>query len=99
MKPTAYMIRIPQAFDVKCHEPLCNNHANLYRYPELENEESTIAVLYCPKHAVEHGFCRNCGAFAGGLDSFEYGPTAGYCPSCAGDICIEKEYDDYEPEF
>lgn len=99
MDPEAYMIRIPQAFDVKCHEPLCNEHAHLYRYPDHDGEESTIAVLYCPEHAVQQGFCRSCGFYAGGLDSFEYGTTAGYCPTCADDVCIEHDYDDYYDDF
>ncbi|MDJ0660585.1 MAG: hypothetical protein QNJ42_14015 [Crocosphaera sp.] len=96
MEPEAYMIVIPQAFDIKCHEPLCNNHANLYRYPELEDEEATIAVLYCPKHAADHGFCKGCGCYAGGLESFEFGSTPGLCDACADDRePIIDDYDDY----
>lgn len=73
------MIRIPKVFDVKCHEPTCDKHADLYRYPELGDEESTLAVFYCPKHAEHHGFCSSCGEFLGGLESFEFNGTRECC--------------------
>ncbi len=94
-----YLILIPKAFDVKCHEPLCNEHAHLFRYPELEDEESTTAVFYCRKHAVEHGFCEVCGTFCGGLESFEFGNQRGFCDQCWESIeAIDDDYDD-EDEF
>ncbi len=95
MKFVPYKISIPKEFDIKCHEPLCNDHADLYRYPEKEGEENSIAVLYCPVHAAEHGFCKQCGVYAGGYEGFEYGQQQGLCDACwENREPINDDYDD-----
>ena len=99
MSETSYMIKIPETFRVKCHEPLCDKHAHLYRYPEQGNEKDTLAVLSCPECAAKHGFCKSCGAFVGGLESFEFGNQHGYCDQCWENMePVDQDYD-YEDEF
>lgn len=43
-------------------------------------------------------YCHSCGQFCAGITSFEFGPYAGFCESCADQIA-ESDYDGEEDEF
>lgn len=54
---------------------------------------------YCGEHVAEAGFCRGCGQFCAGIESFDFGPFPGYCDNCADELRHEEaleagEYDD-----
>ena len=51
---------------------------------------------YCPDHAYDNGFCSCCGAFWGGIDSFDHNNPAGVCEHCRD--AIETDCGDPEPD-
>jgi hypothetical protein len=57
-------------------------------------------VVLCDEHAFAAGFCKLCGSFWGGIESFEFGP--GYCENCEfqiKDSCGENDEDDGSDDF
>jgi hypothetical protein len=54
---------------------------------------------YCPQHAEENGYCRSCGTFCGGMESFEF-IHPGYCDNCHDQLHEDDDPndDDWYPE-
>jgi hypothetical protein len=99
-----YKIDVPKEFDLKCQTPFCENRGDIYRRPDWEGEEKTKAEVMCCECAPRHGFCSNCGIFAGGLESFEFGKSglAGLCINCwdsLGPVPMGWDEDDDDSEF
>lgn len=46
---------------------------------------------YCWDHASDYGFCRVCGSFWGGIESFEFGAHPGIC-----EFCWDEIHDDFD---
>lgn len=92
-----YKIIIPNEFGLICTYPMCNEHADLYRTPEQEHEDSTETVILCKEHATIAGFCVGCGWFCGSLESFYVvSKFWGYCKECgdkiAPDVDVKDKY-------
>lgn len=45
----------------------------------------------CDKHIERAGFCRGCGQFWAGVESFEFGRYAGWCDNCQVELRHEEE--------
>ncbi len=56
--------------------------------PTPSYDDVELVAYYCQKHIHAAGFCAICGAFNGGIESFEFGN--GMCDNCQ----IEYERDD-----
>lgn len=54
--------------------------------------------LLCDECIKDSGYCRHCGQFCAGIESFEFGPMAGFCDNCADQIrdSCRDEYDEYD---
>lgn len=50
------------------------------------------AEYFCPTHAFDNGYCKGCGRFFGGIESFDFG--SGYCDDCQNEIDRNDELDD-----
>jgi hypothetical protein len=59
-----------------CAEPGCGAEAIACHLPDGTTE------YYCEQHAPQNGYCRSCGEFWGGIDSFEVSHP-GLCDACA----------------
>lgn len=86
---------------VSVTKPACERdgceHEGIDCYLPDDGPERPFAVL-CGEHAFESGFCKFCGSFWGGIESFEFG--TGYCEDCEfqiKDACGELDDDD-EPD-
>jgi hypothetical protein len=47
----------------------------------------------CDRHIKHSGFCKGCGGFAGGIESFDFGTHGypGFCDDCAWQIRAEED--------
>lgn len=52
---------------------------------------------YCWEHAQRNGFCKLCGEFWGGVESFDFG--SGFCENCADTVRTDFGEDDYEDQY
>jgi hypothetical protein len=68
----------------RCEEPGCLNEA----MPCYLSGDPEPSEWWCSEHAFEHGFCRGCGQFWAGIESFDFGP--GYCPNCRDEIQADE---------
>ena len=79
----------------RCEEPDCKGSAILCKLPEAES----IRAL-CPDHAVEQGYCRSCGEFWAGIESFDL-RASGLCDHCHDELCADfddrPDYDEESP--
>lgn len=98
--------RLEDALAVRCGHEGCDRDAIacwLPRYGYLddqpENDPEEPDDWYCPEHAALHGYCRCCGTFEGGIESFEFGRHAGYCDVCATQREHEEEVERAEDEW
>lgn len=55
-------------------------------------EDADLVEYFCGEHAHEHGYCRGCGHFWGGVEYFDFG--SGLCEICQH----SGDYDDYYDE-
>jgi hypothetical protein len=55
--------------------------------PEYEPE------YFCSEHAFDHGYCKMCGSFNGGIESFEF-INGGYCDECMTEMELNDGIDD-----
>lgn len=53
--------------------------------------------FYCSEHAFYHGFCKGCGYFWGGIESFEFGN--GYCDTCEIELHDDVYGDTWDDDF
>jgi hypothetical protein len=73
-----------------CDEPGCDLPAF-----ECVLPDGALNGYYCSKHAFDNGFCKMCGMFWAGMESFDFGN--GYCDTCQVEVdIIDGTYD--EPE-
>lgn len=80
----------------RCQHPGCTNEGIpcLLQWYDEEPDE-----YYCSKHAFQHGFCRSCGVFWAGVESFDFG-SGGLCEHCLDQIRADTgEYDEEEREY
>ena len=95
-----YKIDVPPEFQLTCTYPLCDEHADLYRLPDWDCEGSTRAEILCENHAPSVGFCKGCGHYCAGLESFEFTPKVrGYCETCGESLLSEVEDEDDDDDF
>jgi hypothetical protein len=59
----------------------------------LDDPPDKPSYHFCGDHAHEEGFCRGCGGFFGGIESFEFG--YGLCDYC--EVECEDEIEDLDP--
>jgi hypothetical protein len=96
-----YKIDIPKEFILTCTYPMCNEHGDIYRHPDQEGEDATQVEILCEEHAPKFGFCKGCGSYCAGLESFDFVPKVwGYCVLCGEqfesvDDEDEEEYDQW----
>ena len=45
---------------------------------------------YCGEHIEQAGFCKGCGQFSAGIESFSFGDFPGFCDNCAEEIRYEE---------
>jgi hypothetical protein len=78
----------------ECMEDGCANEGMDCYLPD-DREQASYA--YCSEHAFDEGFCKGCGQFWGGVESFEF-LNGGYCDECraALDSEMSDENDDEE---
>jgi hypothetical protein len=76
-----------------CQQEGCTAEAVECQYPDYAEEGDGQVVWYCPDHAVAAGFCSICGAFWGGIESFEF-LHPGRCDDCQREI--EREQREWE---
>lgn len=79
-----------------CQESGCRQAGRLCVIePEQTAEYKRAEDWYCGEHAIVNGYCASCGAFWGGVDSFE---RNGICDHCAdqleADYEEEREWED-----
>lgn len=88
--------------EAPCEREGCDQPGFACYLPDASNTDPPFAYL-CSEHAFEAGFCKMCGLFEGGVESFEFGPLAGYCDNCKIEVeHMDSEDDDgfygYDPE-
>lgn len=98
--------RLEAALAVRCGHEGCDREAiacwlprHGYLDDQPENDPEEPDDWYCPEHAALHGYCRSCGSFAGGVESFEFGGDAGYCDYCRGEREQERAIERGEDEW
>lgn len=84
----------------RCEEPGCTNDGRpcfLPAYGKPEADWDKPDQFYCWEHASPNGYCRGCGDFWGGVESFEF-LNDGYCDNCKSqmDADMRDEEDDDE---
>lgn len=64
--------------------------------PKSEGEEPVFEPDHylCAKHAYRAGFCFGCGAFWGGVESFDFDNPSHLCENCRTEVDDEQE--DYD---
>ncbi len=90
-----------------CVEPGCTEYGMACWLPDYSGEGAAAKpdAYYCREHIEHTGFCKGCGSFNGGIESFEFGRHAGFCDICALQIEADErdwngpdDYDDgYDP--
>ena len=63
----------------------------------LPDDENQASYAYCVEHAFDNGFCRSCGQFWGGIESFEF-LNGGLCDNCKDELEQEIAYEQAEDE-
>ena len=94
--------------DGMCHEPGCTEHGMACWLPDYYGTGGTRPdAYYCHRHIEHTGFCKGCGSFWGGIESFDFALHGypGYCDNCAFQLRADDrpwngpdDYDDgYDP--
>lgn len=65
----------------------------------LPDDPDRVDGHYCPEHAIKNGFCGACGTFSAGIESFDFGRYAGYCPTCQDEFEAQDEAGDEDEDF
>lgn len=63
----------------------------------LPDDGDQASCAYCPGHAFDAGFCKSCGQFWGGIESFEF-LNGGYCDECKSEMEHNDALDTDEPD-
>jgi len=79
----------------RCQHPVCTNEG----IPCLLHWwDKTPEEFFCWEHAFQHGYCRSCGVFWAGIESFDFG-SGGLCEQCRDQIRAETGEDLDEDDF
>lgn len=91
-----------------CVDPGCTEGGMACWLPDYYDTGGTRPdAYYCGKHIEGSGFCKGCGSFSGGIESFDYALHGypGYCDNCAFQLQAEDtvwydayDYDDYDDD-
>jgi len=73
-----------------CDEDGCTNVGLECSLPD---DDTVASYAYCDEHIFNNGFCRMCGQFWGGVESFEF-LNGGYCDNCRSEL----DHEDAEPD-
>ncbi len=88
--------RVPR----RCDEKGCKGVAQVWCFlpGDYTPEGEEFDGAYCSEHAEQNGFCRMCGQFWAGVESFHFGTYHGYCDNCRYEVEREEdlEYDEWE---
>ena len=76
--------------------PTCDEHGCSESGYHCELPDGT-AFAYCYAHMRANGFCRGCGLFWAGVESFDFSGH-GYCDNCASQY-VDDCFDEYEPDW
>jgi hypothetical protein len=79
----------------RCNEPGCDEDAIPCFLP---SDTDTPSEWYCPTHAALNGYCKLCGTFCGGMESFEF-IHPDYCDNCWDEIEAEDAEPDEDDEY
>lgn len=82
-----------------CQHEGCTETGNpcwLLEYDKPEGHGDEPDMWYCDAHMHSAGFCRGCGTFWGGVESFDFG--SGFCEHCETEF-EEPDADDYYSDF
>ncbi len=95
MTKTPLLFVLPTEVDIeglRCMEEGCGNIGFECYLPD-DGDEASYA--YCAEHAFDNGFCKRCGQFWAGIESFDFGK--GYCDNCQYEL--DDETDDETDEW
>jgi hypothetical protein len=73
-----------------CDEPRCDNPGHACFLPGSQEPDGG----YCSEHAFAHGFCKGCGDFWGGVESFEF-INNGWCDNCRAEFDEPDDDEEY----
>lgn len=62
----------------------------------LTDGDGDLKEYFCGEHAHEHGYCRCCSQFWGGVEAFDFSPS-GLCPHCKDQV--DADFAEPEEEF
>ena len=85
--PNSDRIILPDSHYLQCQIPHCNKpgdlFCNVYWGEDGAHMTREIGYVLCPDHAVEYGYCRNCGKYVGrfSLQSI-HSDLHGLCSDC-----------------
>lgn len=92
-----------------CHEPGCTEYGLACWLPDYYGDGTSKRpdAYYCREHIRNTGFCKGCGSFHGGEESFDFGLNGydGFCDICADQLRADDrgwdddddDYDGYDP--
>lgn len=79
-----------------CHEPGCTEEGLACWLPDYYGDKLATRpdAYYCREHIANTGFCKGCGNFEGGSESFDFGLHGypGFCENCAFQIEAEERH-------
>lgn len=82
----------------RCEHEGCANAGDRYVIEgHVNGERDDIEEWLCGEHASDHGYCRRCGGFFAGIESFEFSQS-GLCMECLDDVRAEDEADERDAE-
>lgn len=74
-----------------CQHEGCRNKGEACMLLAFGPDEDDTLFWYCYEHKVKEGFCRDCGVFCAGIESFDFGHYKGLCDNCASERQSEEE--------
>lgn len=80
----------------KCEKDGCAKEGKPCYLPDWGDEPSDGKpdFYYCYEHIHSQGFCKMCGQFWAGVESFDFGN--GYCDNC--NFALRDDMDDFQRE-
>lgn len=80
----------------RCQHPGCTREG-MPCFIELWSEKPD--EFFCHAHAFQYGYCRGCGRFWSGVESFDFGPDRGWCEHCRDQLRADMGEDIWEDDF
>lgn len=78
-----------------CMEDGCKSTEGIACFYEVGDQPD---VYYCWEHIVQNGFCRGCGQFWAGVDSFDF-QHYGWCDNCWDQVSEPESEFEYEDDY